>query len=389
MPIDNYFRAFSGSHDILYYRYMDDIRIFSRDITVARRVLFELETRIRRLHLNVQTAKTRILRETVKKPEISWFLIDDRVKKLQDIREKALDKKPSLSTKSAITRLKAIAREQPSNPLCQKLIGKGYRDKNDLSLRAMRMWMNISLSLRDDSYIGYLYSEINQNSDPRLMKIYINTVRTFPKQNRWQRQLISFLNSEFNIFPYQEAQVISGIRYFSEINSRLRERVKAIITTDEIDCCLKIEALLCAPRFLFTKAELAEVWKRYEGEQRWFLLPYYALVLSQQAGPDQMKLLTTLTRHPHPGVAMVGGFLVDVRSIEGRGRNFIQYTFAERHWTRIVDWLGVLWLLAGSRERPILEELKKRLQTVKQPCRGLEPILKEIAKRADQTLSTL
>jgi retron-type reverse transcriptase len=118
MPLDEYFRQFQSEYDILYYRYMDDARIFTKSIADARRVIFSMDRELRKLHLNVQTAKTKIMDE--KHKEITHALIDDRVDKITSLVEElekirnilmsARDKKRYLS------HLNKIAHQD--NPVC-------------------------------------------------------------------------------------------------------------------------------------------------------------------------------------------------------------------------------------------------------------------------------
>ncbi|MGH9696397.1 MAG: hypothetical protein ACRD5Z_19780, partial [Bryobacteraceae bacterium] len=136
--------------------------------------------------------------------------------------------------------------------------------------------------------------------------------------------------------------------------------------------------------------DLDNLYRIFLAEKQWFLLPYYALVLSQRPGKAQTELLLTLERHPHPGVAMVGAFMAEVRAHEGRGRYFInQYLFAKGHWVRLVDWIGLFWFLAESHHRGILVDLKKQIENVDQPCSGLVPVFEALRARIEQTLATL
>ena len=71
-PLDTALVTFEKETDARYFRYMDDIRIFTRSLKDARRAVFLLDSTLRSLHLNVQTAKTRIYDEATK--EITYTL---------------------------------------------------------------------------------------------------------------------------------------------------------------------------------------------------------------------------------------------------------------------------------------------------------------------------
>ena len=86
MAFDRQFSKMEESVDIKYYRYMDDVRIFFKDYAIARRCLFDMERIIRKLHLNVQSAKTKILDEKLN-TEITNSLIDTRIDRLKSLRD--------------------------------------------------------------------------------------------------------------------------------------------------------------------------------------------------------------------------------------------------------------------------------------------------------------
>ena len=151
LALDRHFSKMEESVDIKYYRYMDDVRIFSKDYAIARRCLFDMERIIRKLHLNVQSAKTRILDEKLNN-EITNSLIDSRIDRLKALRDNLGDRKQKARI---VVELRKISRDNPANPTCTKLIDH-KRPKNDLTLRAFRMWCNTSLQLRDHSYVPHL-----------------------------------------------------------------------------------------------------------------------------------------------------------------------------------------------------------------------------------------
>lgn len=388
MPVDSYFTNFKLTNDILYYRYMDDIRIFSKDITVARKVIFELETQIRKLHLNVQTAKTVILDEN--KKEISNSLFDERSEQIKSIREDFTRNPPSLDRDTSIRRLRAIARRNPTNTTCQPFIARKTNDKSDLTLRSMRMWMNTNLILKDDDHIIQLYRLIRTNSDPRLMKIFIGNTKVFPRKKSWQRSILNFLKSEFNIFPYQEAQFINGLRYFSKVDVDLQVRAKEHVLGDS-DLPLKIECLVLCGRLSLSIAELKKLWVRFEKEDSWLALPYYAFALSQWSGSQQDTMVSVLGHHPHPGVAVVGNFMRNIREDGRAAKRFLKFVFEPNRWTRINDWIGLLWLVSGSPNRATLTLLRKLIADSQQkhPCMQIREVLQTIDHRTEQKISSL
>lgn len=67
-----------------YFRYMDDVKFFTNNLNLAKKLLLELNRELRKLHLNTQSAKTQIFNEA-NNHEISHELIDSRIEKLKEI----------------------------------------------------------------------------------------------------------------------------------------------------------------------------------------------------------------------------------------------------------------------------------------------------------------
>ena len=102
LPLDQHFTDFERKHPAKYYGYMDDVRIFSKDIETARRAIFDMDAVLRSLHLNVQSAKTKLLAES--RREITHALIDNRLDELNDICDQiATDKKDGNLTARTVT----------------------------------------------------------------------------------------------------------------------------------------------------------------------------------------------------------------------------------------------------------------------------------------------
>lgn len=77
LPLDLRFKDFEKEKEARYFRYMDDVRIFTKKLEDARLAVFTMDRELRRLHLNVQTAKTKILDHRA--GEIAHAFIDERV----------------------------------------------------------------------------------------------------------------------------------------------------------------------------------------------------------------------------------------------------------------------------------------------------------------------
>lgn len=83
-PVDKALVSKSKEFGIEYYRYMDDVRIFSKTEAGARAALLKFEEEVRKQHLNLQSAKTKVLTSK----EVSSLLIDKRLTRFKELSEK-------------------------------------------------------------------------------------------------------------------------------------------------------------------------------------------------------------------------------------------------------------------------------------------------------------
>jgi hypothetical protein len=185
-PIDDAFVALRQSHDIKYFRYMDDIRIFTKTFGDARKAIMVLDAEIRRLHLNLQSAKTRIYSEN--EGEISAALIDRRIAQAETVGDE-ISRRDKDARKSKIapdysglsTMLDRIADANPDAPDEQR-IRHARKPLKGLSDRVFRRLLTLHIRIGSDEIIDRLLTEITRNSDYRLGLKLIQFARHFPRK---------------------------------------------------------------------------------------------------------------------------------------------------------------------------------------------------------------
>ena len=108
LPLDEAFIKFKKLHDIQYLRYMDDVKIFSKDETIARLAIFKMNKELRSLHLNIQGSKTEIIRDD----EIREEFVGEHLKEVNDCIESFNGKRLNeTDRKNCIKRLTAECRK--------------------------------------------------------------------------------------------------------------------------------------------------------------------------------------------------------------------------------------------------------------------------------------
>ena len=386
IPLDQHFAAFEKQADVKYYRYMDDVRIFSKDYATARRCLFDMERIIRKLHLNVQSAKTRILDEKLNN-EVTNALIDDRMERIKMLREKIKDPKQRVSISHELWK---IASEQPKNPSCTKITDH-RRPKNDLTLRAFRMWCTTLLMNRDHSYVNHLQREIYRNSDHRLSRLFTNTTRMFPQLLSNTNFAKEFIESAINIFPYQEANFLHALRYQSRLKSIWKDAALKNLLDREKYFYVRVQSCILLSRFLLTEREIQKILVLLADETDEHVIAHLIFPLSQCSEKNILNTIDMYAHHPNARVSIVGLHISKLRRDVQYSSRFMAHVFQKGYPMRICDYLGILGYAAISDDKEILNSLLNYCDAFgpRHPVVDLRPILERLAMQVDARLSAL
>jgi hypothetical protein len=150
---------------------------------------------LRSLHLNVQSAKTKIYDE--KRGEITEAIVDPRVEELSafidSVHQKWRGREVPKEAKAKLEkRLNKIAKARPMSR--EPILGARI-PLTGLGLRAFQRWIAAHNAIGSPKYIPRLLSEIEKNPDSRLMKRLIQVAKQFPRNSSIERRLMDFIKS--------------------------------------------------------------------------------------------------------------------------------------------------------------------------------------------------
>lgn len=361
-PVDDAFKKFRQNNDIIYIRYMDDIRIFAKDINVARKAIFLLEKEVRDLHLNLQSSKTKIYRESSSNKEITNALFDDRVDKLTNIR--SLIEQDKISSKEVIRRLHSIARQVPLNNNSARLLSLSSAS-NALTDRAMRMWMNMLNYVGGTDHLKTLMKQILHNPDQRLSRIYVNACVEFPRYSRLGVAIENFVVSEYNVHQQQEAELIRAARYLSDIPEALWKRALSNVLNKDVTFQLRIQSLLLLGIRGHSDKIYNNVFEKMNHDVDIDTHPYYISILGQLREPHRSKLIDFYRYHANQHNQEFGLLLNMLDTDFSRAKNLIDFIFGDDRI--LTDWQGVLFFIAQSGDYSIRNYLSN---SIKQRLKG-------------------
>ncbi|MCP5156413.1 MAG: hypothetical protein H6983_19720 [Ectothiorhodospiraceae bacterium] len=387
LPLDQALLGIVKDGEIAYFRYMDDVRIFTKQREDARRALFLMARKLRELHLNVQTAKTKIYDES--QGEISNLLIDPRVDRLSDligeIQTKHRGKAPPYKERRAIeAQLKVIAKAD--SPSGQKIIG-ARSALDGLTLRCFSRWVTAHLMIESDEYLGRLLAEISKSADYKLTRKLIASAKKFPKRRGIESEFLRLLSSGKIIFPYQEAECLRAVRYLSNVSLDTQDHAWRRLVDANQDRYLRMQAAYLLARTDLGRRKLRQLEKKFDDEPDSYVQAAMALLLVQRRENNQ-DIVRKLVFHPNSKVREIGKYFRTIKNDIEQAREALRHAFRpEIPWV-LCDFVPLVHLMASSANQDIRSLLVDTLRDPRRnhPIGGLREILASIFTRTRESL---
>ena len=217
IPLDHALTGFSGKKSAMWFRYVDDVEVYTRSAEDAREVVFVINESLRALHLNLQGSKTEILSGT----ELAAERLDPDQDVIDEVDDQlrwldCKDKANSIAVTTHLKRLRPIARR--------------FRTRLPGSV--------LKLSKKDNRKVRRLMTCYGRTGRPYLKSVALACLRELPelrmldKSLRYLSQLDYSLHQpladsllemlEAGVFPlpYQAARVIEQIGLLHPDDSR-------------------------------------------------------------------------------------------------------------------------------------------------------------------------
>jgi reverse transcriptase-like protein len=367
-PIDDAFEVFGENNDIKYYRYMDDIRVFTKEFDIARSAILLLDSEIRRLHLNLQSGKTKIYDEL--HGEVTTVLIDRRLTQIDDIEEKYRDKVKIAKEKGVepnfsdlLIKVNRILDQKPDGNTDEQKIKGARKPLKNLTDRTFRRLLTLCLSMDSDKLTKLLLREIKINADGRLGFKLITYAKHFPRNTTIQNELLKFIVSKTNIFSYQEAQILEALRYQSRIKEELLSYCKERIKDESVDVFVLTQALRLISRCNLNADDIKMAQKLYDDFDDVTVKKAAALILIRQRGKANIDFVRSIIFHPNDDLRKLGRLIWSIKNSMSKSNYFQAQIFD--HQYLLVDYIPFLYLIAESGEKKLVEGLIAEIRKTK------------------------
>jgi len=372
LPLDEEFLKFSKKKNIKYFRYMDDVKIFAKEESVARECIFIMNGILRNLHLNIQGEKTLILKDEDIKTEIE----DERLETVNVLLQKFNKEK----------KLSQIMRNEYIGILKKQYKRIKTRKKAVLGidLRLFRRLVT-GLTLLDDPYlIPRALKEIERNPDHRLMVNVVRYFRCFPKSRIIRDKLTKFLYSPLNKFVLQEAQVLSALRYTRIYPKELLSYVKKITRSKVKHWYVKIQAILLLNQLELSKADLKSLQRQFNSEENVEVKKAIIRLLCQLDKEDLEKFVNEAIFEKNSKITQIIKMLNFLKDKEDKALNEINSIFNNFREDKLMDEFYKLeiikYSISGRAREALFKSLKRKKKDVRHPI---------LLKKIDRVIQSL
>ena len=361
-PIDQSLDAISEDLGIKYYRYMDYIRIFSKNEESAKTALLKFENEVRKQHLNLQTAKTKILREKQSK-EITSILIDGRLNEFNQLADnfrKSAIKNSNLE-QAYLNKLERLLERNPSVPkLGEQKIKGAQKPLTDLSDRLFRRIVSAYFNLNNSEIIPRLLSEISKNNDQRYARLIVRASQTFPRKKRIQKELLRILTHE-KVATSREAVFLKACRYQSRIFPELVEYCKSSANDNQKGLQVRAQSLLLLARTQLNTPTIVLAEQIFRETENILIKRAASLVLVRQRGDSNKNFVESLIFHPNNELRKFGRYIHSCKTDISIAKNITSQAFKKKHSWLLVDYIPLLFLQSQSSNPEIRENLKNSI----------------------------
>ena len=366
-PIDKSLLELSDQLDIKYYRYMDDVRIFAKTEEDAKVALLKFEEEVRSRHLNLQSAKTKILKENSSK-EVSHLLVDSRLTEFNRLSDEARKQKDkgSFDKASYLKELLKLQTRQPDAPqLGEQKIKGAQKPLTGLSDRLFRRMISAHITLGDTTIVPRLLSEISRNNDQRYTRYIVNASRVFPRLKPIQSRLFKLISGSQTLAPSREADFIKACRYQSRVFQPLLDHCKLRAVDEAQDPQVRAQSLLLIARTKLDEDIINKAKKIFEEEGNILIKRAASLILVRQRGNNNEAFIRSLAFHPNNELRKFGKYIHACKTNEQVARDLLKHAFNNEVSWLLVDYIPLLYLQSQSANQTIKENLKVKIVSEK------------------------
>ncbi len=269
IPLDEALKKFCSRHDAHWFRYVDDVEVYSKDYQTARDVVFVINEELRALYLNLQGSKTEIL-SGAKLDKVRSSSESEAIEavwsELERIDCRAVKNRRKVTStlknlKPILTRFRKGLPESAQN--LSKRDSRVLRRLMTLYGRCGRTWLRKTA-----------FSALEEPPNLRMLHKCLRYLRQMPykEHEAISRQLLKLVEGETFPIPYHSAMVLETIRLMHSSNGGkgLAAQIRKYALSRKRDWTIRQKALECIASLQVREDHAVNLAKRYlKDEHPW------------------------------------------------------------------------------------------------------------------------
>ena len=353
LPLDQAFKDFVKKYKIKYFRYMDDIKIFTKKKETAIKAIFKMNEILRELQLNIQGSKTAIK----EKKEIGEELFDGRLNTINPLIEELQKQKLTKKRREEIIIiLKDIAEKLNFG---QRLTGH--------DLRLFRRLMTGFSLLMEDYLIDATLQQLKINPDARLTRNAFTYLNLFPTEAKISNEILIYLESSINLFDYQEAWLLKILRNSYKNPLKIREYAKKTYSNKKKHWYVRCQAVNIMADAVIGQKSFDRIIKMYDEENDYEVKRTILKLICQLEPKRQHVILFNAAYAPYDKIASLGKMLLELRFDNNKAIQEISYIFREYNENKLRDNFYKIGVIRYNKDKQVLEKLKQSLVNIQLP----------------------
>jgi hypothetical protein len=301
-PLDRLLVKFARQKQVTWFRYVDDIKVFTKTFSDAREAVFLINAGLRELHLNLQGGKTEILYGA----KLETELFDSELHQINGL----IDRARKLGTGNGREATKIVRESHKVTKRFTRNLPESLTSLSGQANRRLRRCFTLFGILRRPQLRKTAIGALEQIPDLRMLRSTLGYLAKldYKYHEKVVTDLFALLTAKELPFPYQIAVTVEAIGRMAPFDPRrLGSRLREIGLTAKADWYLRqktLEAILHLPY----REESAEklVLGGLEHPNPWVRRAACALVPRGRVTWILEIVTKTLVYHPDPEVARIG-----------------------------------------------------------------------------------
>ncbi len=317
IPLDRALNRFCNKRDGRWFRYVDDVKVYTRSEEDARGVVFEINNVLREMHLNLQGGKTEILSG----PELIKEHDNTKLNKVNEafytIRKFTSKKE---DTKKVTRELKQISPYLSEFTKRLPYSVRGLKGKENRLFRRLLTTYGVASRTRK-GLNNTVYTAIRELPDIRVLRSCLSYLvkQNIKNHDDVVAELLGLLENGSLLFPYQIASVLEASVLLHPVRPQsIASRVRAYALGQNLrkksNWMVIQKALEVIAAYPYKERYITNICLHYSKHEHPMVRRAAIMLLPRALKKDARKYLVAFGHHPDSGVSRLAQYLLQLCS---------------------------------------------------------------------------